>query len=150
MSCGCDKIKGCSDVCNCITIVSTDGSVVATKSITTSGCRFDISTTPTTQVPFTASSASLTITPGGTAGHAPNIEIVPSTAIGNTLVLGGDGKPYVQGVAMANGQCISFQQSVVAGKLVYTPVIDWQCVAALICPLCTTPTCIQPGTLNIT
>lgn len=44
---------------------------------------------------FSASSTSLVITPGGTFGHEPNIEIVPSVDAGNALILGSDGRPYV-------------------------------------------------------
>ena len=40
-------------------------------------------------------SSTLSVTPGGTLGHAPTIELVPSTDAGNLLEIGGDGLPYV-------------------------------------------------------
>lgn len=44
---------------------------------------------------FDATSNSLVIIPGGSQGHEPNIELVPSTDPDNILVLGSDGFPYV-------------------------------------------------------
>lgn len=44
---------------------------------------------------FEARSDSLVITPGGTQGHEPRIELVPSNDPDNILTLGSDGLPYV-------------------------------------------------------
>jgi len=47
------------------------------------------------QTAWTGTSGSLVITPSGTAGHAPHIELVPSVDANNILTLGTDGHPYV-------------------------------------------------------
>lgn len=43
---------------------------------------------------FAATSTSLVITPGGTYGNHPDIELVPSTDANNILTLGSDGHPF--------------------------------------------------------
>lgn len=51
---------------------------------------------PATTIPtFAATSTSLVVTPGGTHGFTPDIELVPSTDTNNILVIGTDGHPKV-------------------------------------------------------
>ena len=44
---------------------------------------------------FELTSTSLLVTPGGTLGHSPEIELVPSADAGNLLEIGTDGLPFV-------------------------------------------------------
>ena len=43
-----------------------------------------------------------------------------------------------------DGTCIQMVKEFVDGKLVITPVIDWDCVAANVCDICNPPTCPAP------
>lgn len=152
MSCCKETCIKCSEVCNCIQVASSDGSILVAKN----GCSIDLkidlddivdtltvlSYDPVARVltykdengevhnlqlsndlqeleligtvlhltksdsdidlanifqetPFSATSTTLTVTPGGIKGHSPNIEIVPSSDAGNIFSFGSDGKPYV-------------------------------------------------------
>lgn len=143
----CDKIGSCSDVCNCLHFVSPDNSIQIVKS----GCNFTFQTLSGNQTPWVGSSNSLVITPGGTLGHSPNIEIVPSTDLGNVFVLGSDGHPYVQGVNVIPGQCISIVKTIVNGIATYQPVLDMQCIANIVCGLCNAPcNCAEPTGFAVT
>lgn len=100
-------------------------------------------------------STSLTITPsGGVCNKTATIEIVPSTNPGNSFTLGSDGKAFTPKVEVVSGQCISFTKSLVNGVITYTPVINMDCLASLLCPMCNnTPgpqSCSIPTDLNIT
>ncbi len=49
-----------------------------------------------------------------------------------------------------DGQCITMVKEFVNGKLTITPVIDWDCVSANVCPTCIPPSCPAPIGLQIT
>lgn len=83
----CNQIKpvplNCGDVRDCIA----NGTILTCD---------DVVTCMSTHLPnWTGHSDSLVITPGGANGYDPDIEIVPSTDAGNTMILGTDGKPFV-------------------------------------------------------
>lgn len=42
------------------------------------------------------------------------------------------------------GECITWVQEFIDGKLHITPVIDFDCVAAQVCDICNPPTCPAP------
>lgn len=48
-----------------------------------------------------------------------------------------------------DGTCIQMVKEFVDGKLVITPVIDWNCVAASVCDICNPPTCPAPIELSV-
>lgn len=48
-----------------------------------------------------------------------------------------------------SGVCIEFVKEFVNGVLVYTPVIDWNCVAAHICDICQPAPCPAPLGLQV-
>jgi hypothetical protein len=43
-----------------------------------------------------------------------------------------------------DGECVQMVKEFVDGKLVITPVIDWDCIAANVCDICNPPTCSAP------
>lgn len=96
------------------------------------------------QIPFTLTSDSLVVTPGGTEGHSPNIELIPSSDVSNILILGSDGRPYVPAVSIPSqrdvdidaNDCISFTKVVTSGKITFTPLVDFDCLANEICDRC--------------
>lgn len=96
MSQCCNK---CKDICNCLNLLSYDNSVLIEKDVCTGQCNIVLQVNPQfvtdNETPWTGNSSSLVITPGGVNGHAPNIEIVPSSDPCNVFDLGTDGKPYV-------------------------------------------------------
>lgn len=110
---------------------------------------------------FSASSNSLVITPGGTHGFNPEIELVPSTDANNILILGTDGHPLVTKplsttyistdagnsivlgtdsklfspqVSVATNGCLSFAHTVVGGVSTFTPTIDYTCLSSHLTP----------------
>lgn len=89
----------CKDICNCLNILSYDNSVLIEKDVCTGQCNIVLQVNPQfvvdNETPWVGNSVSLVITPGGVNGHAPNIEIVPSSDSGNIFDLGSDGKPFV-------------------------------------------------------
>lgn len=106
-------------------------------------------------VSFAAQSDSLLIVPGGTNGHAPRIEIIPSTDTGNALIRGSDGRPYVptadfgvNNVIIHDVQGLTWTRVVNNGVIEFTPVFDWQYIASQICPLCN-PACGAPSDLTV-
>lgn len=48
-----------------------------------------------------------------------------------------------------NGTCITWTKNFVDGKLVLTPVLDWNCIASHICSICNPATCPAPISLRI-
>ena len=48
-----------------------------------------------------------------------------------------------------NGQCIDMVKEFIDGVLHYTPVIDWECVAAQVCDICTPAPCPAPLGLQV-
>lgn len=96
-------------------------------------------------------SSSLTLTPSNSNG-CPNqlaIELIPSAQVGNILILGSDGKPYVpQSVVDLQGsRCISFVSSGPAGAIKWTPVLDFNCISQNITP--TAIQCAAPTSVSI-
>lgn len=79
---------------------------------------------------FAATSTSLVITAGGTHGFTPTIELVPSTDLGNSIILGTDHHPYARKVTMATGGCLSFTTTIVGGITTFTPIIDYTCLGS--------------------
>lgn len=101
---------------NIITLSKSGGSVDLTSLLTI----------PT----FAATSNSLVITPAGSHGFTPSIELVPSTDLGNSILLGTDGHPYARKVTMATSGCLSFTTTIVGGITTFTPVIDYTCLGS--------------------
>ena len=109
-----------------------------------------------TQTTLSITSDSLVVTPGGTAGHSPVIELVPSTDDDNALELGTDGLPYVAlvevpltDVIIPTVSGLSFTRSLVGTVLTLTPVLDFDYIADQVCAICN-PTCTAPSNLNVT
>lgn len=48
-----------------------------------------------------------------------------------------------------DGECIEMVKEFIDGKLVITPVIDWDCVAGNVCEICNPPTCDAPIELTV-
>ena len=48
-----------------------------------------------------------------------------------------------------DGECIEMVKEFVEGKLVITPVINWNCVAGHDCEICNPPTCPAPIELTV-
>jgi hypothetical protein len=130
----------CKEVCECLVIESSDGTAIVGKHYDRRRkvCVTDI-TVPLNETPWEGTSNSLVITPGGVDGHAPEIELVPSTDPGNALTLGSDDHPYVQQIAITDCQCITFTKSVINGVLTYCPAIDIDCLLGLL-GVCNAPT----------
>lgn len=76
-------------------------------------------------------SSSLSVTTSGTCSNVVAVELVPSSQSGNILILGNDGRPYVPQtlVNMASSKCITWQSSGPVGNILWTPVIDFNCVS---------------------
>ena len=109
-----------------------------------------------TETTFSASSNSLVVTAGGTHGHSPEIELVPSTDASNALVLGTDGKPFVHTVSVPITSIVfpstpGITRTVVnvSGTVTVTETLDFTYIASQVCPLCT-PTCQAPTNLVVT
>lgn len=105
---------------------------------------------------LTINSDSLVVTPGGTHGHSPTIEIDPSSDADNAFELGSDGKPYVAlvdvpltNVLIPNTSGLSWSRSLVDGVLTLTPSFDFSYIASQVCLICN-PTCTTPTNLNVT
>ena len=118
-----------------LSIVKPNGTVVNTVSL---AGLIPVETT------FSLTSLSLVVTPGGVHGHAPHIELVPSSDVNNSLILGSDGRPYVpqssgKDVVINAATCITFTKVVTSGLITFTPVIDYNCIAAQVCGLCCQP-----------
>lgn len=104
---------------------------------------------------FSAQSNSLVISPGGVKGHSPSIELVPSGDVGNKMILGSDGHPYVptdapgiKDVVMLPTPGISYTKTVQNGVITFQTVLDVQWFADNICPLCNADSCGTPSNLN--
>jgi hypothetical protein len=53
-------------------------------------------------------------------------------------------------IKIKNGLCIQMVKEFIDGVVTYTPVIDWNCVAAQTCGLCVPAVCTTPNNLTIT
>lgn len=109
-----------------------------------------------TETTLSISSTSLSVTAGGTRGHTPTINIVPSTDDDNAFELGTDGRPYVaiantgtQNVIIEDIDGLSWTKTTVNGVITFTPEFDWDYIASQVCPLCA-PSCAAPTNLNAT
>ena len=109
-----------------------------------------------TETTLVISSDSLVVTPAGTNGHTPTIELVPSEDDGNILVMGTDGHPFVPetevpilDVIIPNISGLSWTRSLIDGVLTLTPSFDFTYIASQVCAICN-PTCTAPSNLNVT
>ncbi len=101
-------------------------------------------------------SSSLVIAPsGGSCNGDVDINIVPSSDANNIFTLGTDGYPYVPApeiavidVNIVNGECITWDKTVVGNVITFTPTIDWTCVASHTCAVSCETLC--PNPLNLT
>src|ERR1044072_98310 len=48
-----------------------------------------------------------------------------------------------------DGECVSYTKEFIDGKLVLTPVIDWDCVALQVCNICQPADCPAPLDLQV-
>lgn len=99
---------------------------------------------------ITSNSLSLNLV--GTCRDQLSVELVPSSQLGNLLVYGQDGRPYVPktDVNLVSTTCISWQKTTNGQVITYVPVIDWNCVSQQVCILCTNPTpCVAPTGLIV-
>lgn len=101
-------------------------------------------------------SQSIQVIPGGTNGHSPRLNIVPSSDLGNIFKMGSDGKPYVpasaQGitdVVITDVEGVTWAKTYSNGVLTFTPTFNWTTIAAIICPICA-DACAAPGGIIVT
>lgn len=144
IDCGCQNPCDCSNGNN--TIGNADFIILKNDSNTCLGIVKDTTTLTTfianiltylKNIFSNLSSNSLRITPSGTAcNSSATIEIVPSSDLGNSFILGSDGKAYVPRVEFLPGSCITFSKVLVNGVILFTPIIDKTCLASLLCPIC--------------
>lgn len=64
-----------------------------------------------------------------------NLEITPNT-LDNLLTI-------------ESGECIQMVKEFIDGKLVITPIIDWDCVASHVCDICAPVSCLVPSDLEV-
>lgn len=97
-------------------------------------------------------SSSLTLSRTGACADILNIEVIPSSDIDNSFVLGTDGKPFVNKtlVNISNSECITWQKQIAGNITTFVPVLDWDCVATKVCTICdgSVAPCVA-ATLNI-
>ena len=161
---------GCQSPCDCYnsntSIGNTDSVILKNDANTCLGIVKDTTTLTTfitnllnylKNIFSNLTSRSLKITPSGTAcNSSATIEIVPSSDLGNSFILGSDGKAYVPRIEFVPGSCISFSKVLVNGVIMYVPIIDRVCFANLFCPICasTTPppslSCGIPQNVSVT
>lgn len=94
-------------------------------------------------------STSLSVHSSGLCSDQISIELIPSAQVGNILILGNDGKPYVPPtiVSMGASKCISWQMAVSGNTTTWVPVIDFACVSNNITP--DAIDCVAPTNVNI-
>ena len=150
---------GCQNPCDCFngnsTVDNTDSVILKNNTNTCLGIVKDTTTLTTfitnllsyiKNIFSSLTSRSLRITPSGTAcNSSATIEIVPSSDLGNSFILGSDGKAYVPRVEFLPGSCITFSKVLVNGVILFTPIIDKACLASLLCPICAS---ISPILIN--
>ena len=159
---------GCQSPCNCSNsnIGNTDLVILKNDTNTCLGIVKDTTTLTTfitniftylKNIFSSLTSRSLRITPSNTAcNSSATIEIVPSSDLGNSFILGSDGKAYVPRIEFVSGSCITFSKVLVNGVILFTPIIDKACLASLLCPICAsipppvTNNCGIPKNVSIT